>query len=104
MGKMKRALLAFLLMAAPASAATVSVAVMGTASNPFGTTPQRGRAYCTCGASYMWYGSTGHCPAWTENAIDWATAARKMKWQEFTYPAEHALIMWPGAGRNHVGS
>jgi surface antigen len=76
-------------------------------SNPFGTIASGAKGYCTCGASYMWFKNTGHYPAWTGNAIDWAPHASAIGWKVLPYPAEHALIVWPktstSAGHNHVG-
>jgi hypothetical protein len=76
-------------------------------TNPFGTVISGGKGYCTCGASYLWFKNTGHYPAWAGNAILWAPNAHLKGWKVFSYPVEHALIVWPQtptfAGRNHVG-
>ncbi len=75
--------------------------------NPFGTVKSGAKGYCTCGASYLWFRNTGRYPAWVGNAIDWKANAQAKGWKVFSYPAEHALIVWPRtsnfAGRNHVG-
>jgi hypothetical protein len=70
-------------------------------TNPFGTAASGGKGYCTCGAAYMWFKNTGWYPAWTGDASGWATNAQALHWTVFTYPAEHALIVWPGL--DHVG-